>query len=131
VALATFRDQLSKRWMVAGGAALCLLAFPIREPLLFVVGVSAFVIGLGMASSEPVHRFHRLGDPSYGIYILSFPAQQLLVYVGFSPDPIVFFAVAAPVSVALGYLSWWLVEKPGMQLLRPRPQKQRVAESSP
>lgn len=130
-ALAMFRDQLSKRWMIAGGAALCLLAFPIGEPLLFVVGVSAFVIGLGMTSSEPVHRFHRLGDPSYGIYILSFPAQQLLVYAGFSPDPIVFFALAAPVSVALGYLSWWLVEKPGMQLLRPPQQKQRVAESSP
>jgi peptidoglycan/LPS O-acetylase OafA/YrhL len=62
-ALAMFRDQLSKRWMIAGGAAVCLLAFPIREPLLFVVGVSAFVIGLG-DGSEPVHRFHRLGDPS-------------------------------------------------------------------
>ena len=107
------------------------MAFAIEEPLLFVVGISAFVIGLGMASSEPVHRFHRLGDPSYGIYILSFPAQQLLVNAGFSPDPIVFFAVAAPLSVGLGYLSWWVVEKPGMQLLRPPQQKERVAEQSP
>jgi peptidoglycan/LPS O-acetylase OafA/YrhL len=50
------------------------------------------------------------------------------VYWGLSPDPVAFFAVSAVVSVALGYLSWWIVEKPGMQLLRPRHQKERVAE---
>lgn len=131
VALSAYRDHLQKRWLMLGGVGLCLLAFPIGEPLFFVVGVSALVIGLGMTSSDPVERFHRFGDPSYGIYILSFPAQQLLVHLGYSPDPILFFALAAPISVALGYLSWWAVERPGMRLLRPPQQRERVAEQSP
>jgi peptidoglycan/LPS O-acetylase OafA/YrhL len=131
VALSAYRDQLQKRWLMLGGAGLCALAFPVGEPLFFVVGISAFVIGLGMTSSDPVERFHRFGDPSYGIYILSFPAQQILVYLGYSPDPIWFFALAAPVSVALGYLSWWVVERPSMRLLRPRQQQERLAEPSP
>jgi peptidoglycan/LPS O-acetylase OafA/YrhL len=127
-ALSVYRDMLRIRPLLAVGAALVVLAFPLQQAVLFAVGVASIAIGLGMAHNDRIAKFHRFGDPSYGIYIFSFPAQQVLVYLGFSPDPVAFFAVSAVVSVALGYLSWWVVEKPGMQLLRPRQQKERVAE---
>jgi peptidoglycan/LPS O-acetylase OafA/YrhL len=129
MALSAYRDRLRVPTLLAVGGALFVLSFPTGVALLFALGVGAMVIALGMAQNTGVARFHRYGDPSYGIYIFSFPIQQLLVYLGYSPDPVVFFGVSAVISVAAGYLSWWVVEKPAMRLLRPPKQKERVAET--
>jgi peptidoglycan/LPS O-acetylase OafA/YrhL len=129
MALSAYRDRLRVPTLLAVGAALFVLSFPTGVALLFALGVGAMVIALGMAHNARVAKFHRFGDPSYGIYIFSFPIQQLLVYLGYSPDPVAFFAVSAVISVAAGYLSWWVVERPGMRLFRPPQQKDRVAET--
>jgi peptidoglycan/LPS O-acetylase OafA/YrhL len=61
-------------------------------------------------------RATRWGDPSYGMYLLSFPIQQIVVRsythgaVGRTMSPYLLFAVSLPSSLVAGYVSWWLVE---------------------
>jgi peptidoglycan/LPS O-acetylase OafA/YrhL len=54
----------------------------------------------------------RYGDFSYGVYLYAFPVQQLLVMsAGGHMSPYALFALAAPISLILGALSWFLVER--------------------
>jgi peptidoglycan/LPS O-acetylase OafA/YrhL len=54
----------------------------------------------------------RYGDFSYGVYLYAFPVQQLLVMsAGGRMSPYALFALAAPISLILGTLSWFLIER--------------------
>lgn len=54
----------------------------------------------------------RYGDFSYGVYLYAFPIEQLLVMAaGGSLSPLRLFALAAPLSIAAGALSWFCVER--------------------
>lgn len=74
---------------------------------------------LFLAARLPFQKFERLGDYSYGIYIFSFPLQQLLYFWGVQK---LGFATYVGASIALslgaGALSWWLIEKPMLRLGR-------------
>ncbi len=57
------------------------------------------------------------GDPSYGMYLLSFPIQQMFMRM-YTHDvarrtmnPYLLFAVSLVPSLAAGYVSWWMVER--------------------
>lgn len=66
----------------------------------------------------------RRNDYSYGIFLWSFPLQQLLVRaIGVGPDPnwlsaLGFFATSMLVTLPVAALSWHLVEKPVLNLVR-------------
>jgi peptidoglycan/LPS O-acetylase OafA/YrhL len=63
--------------------------------------------------------FNRLGDYSYGLYVFSFPIQQILVAKLGAPvvsSPAALFAAAFPLTLALAALSWHLVEQPALGL---------------
>jgi peptidoglycan/LPS O-acetylase OafA/YrhL len=54
----------------------------------------------------------RFGDFSYGTYLYAFPIQQLIVsYGGGTMAPVKLFLLSAPLSVGVGALSWFLVER--------------------
>lgn len=57
----------------------------------------------------------RNADLSYGTYLWAFPVQQLLVNAGVG-DPLLLFALATPIALALGALSWFYIEKPALRL---------------
>lgn len=64
-----------------------------------------------------LHDFARYGDFSYGIYLFSFPIQQLLIrYFGPELNPYWLFLAAFPVSLLCAALSWHCVEKPCLRL---------------
>ncbi len=55
-------------------------------------------------------NFNKIGDMSYGIYIYSFPIQQILVYYfKLSVYQLMFYSLI--ISIIFGYLSWHLIEK--------------------
>lgn len=66
-----------------------------------------------------VQNFGRFGDFSYGVYLYSFPIQQLLIrYLGRSIAPLTLFALALAMTLCLAALSWHCVEKPCLRLKR-------------
>ena len=63
--------------------------------------------------------FNRIGDYSYGLYIFSFPIQQILIAALGAPmvsSPVALFALAFPLSLALAAVSWHVVEQPALGL---------------
>ncbi len=60
------------------------------------------------------------GDPSYGIYIYGFVIQQCLVMV-YPAQGILFNQIAAAIiAIIVGYFSWYLIEKPAIQMMKKR-----------
>lgn len=117
---ASMRDRsvssASRRWLVfAALAALVIVAgAQIPHALAAVVPFAGPVLLVALAFSPHLRlgRFASLGDPSYGIYLLSFPLQQLLMQRwGAVLTPWRLFAVSLPLSLLAGYLSWHLVER--------------------
>ena len=51
------------------------------------------------------------GDFSYGTYLYAFPIQQLLIHWMPSIGPLQLFALALPLSLAAGVVSWHAVER--------------------
>jgi peptidoglycan/LPS O-acetylase OafA/YrhL len=70
----------------------------------------------------------RFGDLSYGLYIYGWPVEQTLLYLRPGLDPMMLFAVAWPLTAAIAFLSWHLVEK---RALRWKPGSPRVALAAP
>jgi peptidoglycan/LPS O-acetylase OafA/YrhL len=67
------------------------------------------------------------GDLSYGIYVYAFPVQQSLAAIWHGIAPLAMFSIAFPVTYALAFLSWRLVERPALaykRLVAPRRGKQ-------
>jgi peptidoglycan/LPS O-acetylase OafA/YrhL len=60
--------------------------------------------------------FNRLGDYSYGVYVYSFPIQQTLVEHLRGIEPRALLALALPLAIAAGALSWHALERPALRL---------------
>lgn len=74
---------------------------------------------LFLAARLPFQKMERWGDYSYGIYIFSFPIQQLLYFHGLHRAGLAAYLGGSLVlSLAAGVLSWWLLEKPALRLGR-------------
>lgn len=107
-----------ERWLNpwVGLAALAALHFAslgpgLREALLCIVLPYA-VLAIGLGSAPFLRSAGRWGDFSYGIYLWSFPLQQLAVHLfGTASGGWGNFAVAMPASLVMGVISWHLIEK--------------------
>lgn len=55
-------------------------------------------------------------DFSYGAYLWGWPVQQTIVQVLHVKSPLVIFAIAAPIALVIGALSWFWIEKPALRL---------------
>jgi peptidoglycan/LPS O-acetylase OafA/YrhL len=120
VLLAAVKDRVAvKGWMAL--AAVAALGIAARIPFAWapVVAIAGAYL-LFYFAYAPWLRLRRAtmwGDPSYGMYLLSFPIQQMMVRnythgaAGRTMHPYLLFAMSLPVSVAAGYVSWWLVER--------------------
>jgi peptidoglycan/LPS O-acetylase OafA/YrhL len=84
-----------------------------------------FAYSLVVVAYHPQLRwraFNRLGDYSYGLYIFSFPIQQILIAKLGSPvasSPILVLTMAFPLTLALAAMSWHLVERPMLRFKSP------------
>lgn len=114
-------------WLDArlGIAALLALHFaplaPGTRELLLCLLLPYAVLAVGLRSWPLLRSAGRFGDASYGIYLWSFPVQQLTVhFIGAAGGRWGNFAIAMPVSLALGLLSWHLLEKYALRLHVPR-----------
>lgn len=108
-----FREQAVFSWKTVGVLGfLCVVTlkfggFKIVSPLL----VGAFVLTAGSCFKVRLKT-----DLSYGIYIYSFPCQQLLFAAGLGSMSVPVFIVASLLLSAMcAWLSWNFVEKPALR----------------
>lgn len=113
-----FRDSLawSPLWaMISAGA---IVAGALLPPILTVVEPIAgtyLVMWLAFAPAGPFH-FARYGDFSYGIYLYSFPIQQMLIQrYGAGLGASRLFMMALPLTLLAAIASWYCVERRFLQ----------------
>jgi peptidoglycan/LPS O-acetylase OafA/YrhL len=85
--------------------------------LLFTVFGTYLIMYLAFLPTKKLNAFAKRGDLSYGIYIYTYPIQQML-YVGFGTlaIPSNIFTSAICITLIVSYLSWHLIEKPALNL---------------
>ena len=104
-----------------------------HQAIVAIPALACLVIYLGTLPCRPAERLHRLGDPSYGMYLSGFVIQQFLVWVGLVQvhQPWLSFVEGAVLATAFGYASWHLVEKRAMRLVKPRASEPAPPMSAP
>ncbi|MBT0666928.1 acyltransferase [Novosphingobium profundi] len=123
VAFHLYRGELPWSWELFGMCVLaaCILMFfvPGGQYLALFPTVYATVF-LGTCSPRMVLP-SGLADCSYGVYLYGYVIQQLVAdQWAWSRTSALNVALALPLSIGAGLLSWHLFEKPVMRLLRPR-----------
>lgn len=114
-----WRDRVPLR-LSLGLALAALAALAWATPLfqvVFVPALSYWVFLIGLAEAPRLLAYNRLGDYSYGTYIYAFPMQQLMAWFGVS-TALGNMALAFPATLVCAVLSWHLVEKPALGLVR-------------
>jgi hypothetical protein len=113
------RDRIPLRWPIFGAAMAGIVGALLIGVMAPVFPLLAYaVVFLSTRRSPFWHRVTAFGDPSYGMYIYAFPIQQLLVFTHLAHNSSVLFAEASLLSIAVGYLSWHLVESRALTFTR-------------
>ncbi|HEY3918269.1 MAG TPA: acyltransferase [Stellaceae bacterium] len=119
MALYRLRDSglLDSRIALLACAGL-ILSVPLKAfILLFPIFGSYLVIYLAFARWLKPLPAARFGDLSYGLYIYGWPVEQTLVWLnGGAMSWWALFALALPITAAIAFLSWHLVEKRALRL---------------
>lgn len=113
------RDNIRLQWWWAVLLTLILVVLWATQLKVLAFYTAFFYLCLWLSGTGIFIRHLRLpGDPSYGIYIYGFLIQQSLATF-FPHNGIVFHqVVAALIAIAVGYLSWFCVEKPAMNYVK-------------
>lgn len=122
MALYRLRDSgfLNGRIALLAAAGL-MLSVPLKAfILLFPIFGSYLVIYLAFARWLKPLPAARFGDLSYGLYIYGWPVEQALVWLNGGTMPWAkLFALALPITAALAFLSWHLIEKRALRFKPP------------
>ncbi len=117
------RHLVVRRHRVAAVAVVAaLVGIWIHQDWIAIPALAFLVIYLGTLPFRPADVLHRLGDPSYGMYLYGFVIQQTLMWTGLvhRDQPWLSFVEATVLAVIFGYASWHLVERRALRLLRPK-----------
>jgi peptidoglycan/LPS O-acetylase OafA/YrhL len=119
MALYLLKDKGIFRPAIAFAAALGLIAATALHLLLLLFPIFGgyLIVYVALEKRLPVIRAARWGDLSYGLYIYGWPVEQTIVRLsgGQAPWEKV-FVLGLPVTAALAFLSWHLVEKRALAL---------------
>ena len=95
---------------------------------LYYSGIAYVALVLAYHPRLRWRAYLRVGDYSYGTYVLAFPVQQFIVWRFDITQPLLVFALTLFVTVLLAIVSWHAVEKPALGL-KPRVTAWRLSAS--
>lgn len=81
----------------------------------FTVALAYGLLWFALVPAGAIRRFNRIGDYSYGLYILCFPIQQTFVMLDPQITPAWLFICSFPAVLAFAILSWHFVEHPALR----------------
>lgn len=91
----------------------------------FVIFGSYIIFFIAFQKKYVARWYEKIGDLSYGIYIMAFPIQQILLdlmghpteyYKTMTMDPYINMVVTLIIVLPLSYLSWHFIESPCLKL---------------
>lgn len=119
--LYVFRHQV--RISLPLGLAVMVLALAFGPTASFEImlnfALAALVLLIGFADLPGRTFLSRSPDVSYGVYIWQWPVMQALWYFGIARDPLTTMLWAIPISVLIGAVSWYAMEKPALAMKTP------------
>ncbi len=80
------------------------------------VALAYGILWFALVPAGPLRLFNRIGDYSYGLYILCFPIQQTFVMLDPDIGPGALFVCSFPAVLAIAVLSWHFIEHPALRL---------------
>lgn len=101
-------------FFISSSVFICSLYFNCYDLIKHIV-FPFFILLLGFLPIRGIKNFGKLGDASYGIYIYSFPIQQILMWF-FKMNSYNLMLYSILLSVTFGFLSWHLIEKKALKL---------------
>jgi len=116
-----WRERLVLSGRIAAGlvlGAVLLRPTPLAPEALYLA-LGYGTLWAGYALKGRALDYNRLGDYSYGVYIYAFPLQQLMVWLVPGQSWWTNVALAFPATLACAVISWTLIERPALSLVRP------------
>ncbi len=75
-----------------------------------ILFIPVFVIAISQVKSV-ANKMGKYGDYTYGIYIFSFPIQQVLIALKFTDKPYLLFLCTMVIVAPIAFISWHFFEK--------------------
>jgi peptidoglycan/LPS O-acetylase OafA/YrhL len=120
VGLYLFRRSILLSHALAFGCLALVVAAAFLSPPLFravlTIAIPYLVLYAAYVPSGWVRLYNRLGDYSYGVYILAYPVQQIIVSKVHGISPTMLTVLAAPSTLLLAVASWHFIEKRALAL---------------
>lgn len=114
--LIDWKDMRRNRIILAVALAVSIMALWLHiYPILGFLLYPLIMVATGSDCIPVLLKPFRWGNPSYGLYIYSFPIQQALIQI-LHPGPGVLLLLGVPLSFLFGYTSWHLIEAPFLRL---------------
>jgi peptidoglycan/LPS O-acetylase OafA/YrhL len=115
-----FRDKIAYRWLwaIAAITPLAGLMFlPVAGEVSLILLGGYFLFTTAFAATwRPLHTINATEDISYGVYLYAWPVAALVIWYWRDVSPGVLGVLTFIGAAALGTLSWFLIEKPAMNL---------------
>lgn len=88
----------------------------LTESYFFLLAIATAYFCFWFAYKTKHVALEKYGDPSYGIYLWGWPIQQLTIAIWPEITPWKNCIISLFFAIAMGYLSWHLVERPALSL---------------
>ncbi|AJX70893.1 acyltransferase family protein [Burkholderia pseudomallei] len=113
---AAWKDKVSINLGVIIGLAIGAYLFR-RTPMLpYFLCLTIFAAVIWISTLPAVVNFRLPGDFSYGVYLVGWPAQQVVHAAFPTMGALGNWALSVPIAIGFGALSWFIVEKPAIAL---------------
>jgi len=114
--LATWKHYVVLNHNTVLGLAIAAYLFRDMAAMPYLTCAAIFAAAIWLATTAPLLRLRLPGDYSYGIYLFGWPIQQLVHAAFPEMGARGNWLIALPLAAGFGALSWYLVEKPCIQL---------------